>query len=123
MMIAQLKATAKKIGFEVPNELKELRDVKDSELKKVSVQRLTSRLGLKKYDVAAPLTEGFSTKSVKIPIVANIGVKPVPSVKEGDEVQKGDIIAKAFEGALSVNAHASISGKITRITDSYIKIN
>ncbi len=53
----------------------------------------------------------------------NIGAKAVPSVKEGDTVQKGDVIAKAAEGALSVNVHASVSGKVTRITDSYIKIN
>ncbi len=123
MMIAQLKATARNTGFKIPEDLKISETVKDSEFKKVSVQRLTSRLGLKKYDVHAPLTEGLSVNSVKVPVSTSIGVKAVPSVKEGDEVQKGDVIAKAFEGALSVNLHASISGRITRVTDSYIKIN
>lgn len=123
MMIAQLKTAARNNGFKIPDDLKIYENVKDSEFKKVSVQRLTSRLGLKKYDVSAPMNDGFSSNSVKISIVPNIGAKPVTIVKEGDAVQKGDVIAKAFEGALSVNVHASVSGKVTRITDSYIKIN
>ena len=123
MMIAQLKATARKTGFEIPEDVKTLQSIKDSDFKKVSVQRLTSRLGLKKYDVAAPMDDSFSASSVKITLANGIGVKPAPVVKEGDEVRKGDVIAKAFEGALSVNVHASISGRITRVTDSYIKIN
>ena len=123
LMIAQLKATARKTGFEIPEDVKTLQSIKDSDFKKVSVQRLTSRLGLKKYDVAAPMDDSFSASSVKITLANGIGVKPAPVVKEGDEVRKGDVIAKAFEGALSVNVHASISGRITRVTDSYIKIN
>ena len=123
MMIAQLKATARKTGFEIPEDVKTLQSIKDSDFKKVSVQRLTSRLGLKKYDVAAPMDDSFSASSVKITLANGLGVKPAPVVKEGDEVRKGDVIAKAFEGALSVNVHASISGRITRVTDSYIKIN
>ena len=43
-------------------------------------------------------------------------------VKEGDEVKEGDVIATAKEGALSVNIHASISGRISAVTQSYIKI-
>ncbi|MBE6610762.1 MAG: NADH-quinone oxidoreductase subunit J [Ruminococcaceae bacterium] len=123
MMIAQLKSAARNNGFKFPDDLKIYEDVKDSEFKKVSVQRLTSRLGLKKYDVPAPMDSGFSAGTVKVSILPNIGAKPVPTVKEGDEVKKGDMIAKAFEGALSVNVHASVSGKVTRVTDAYIKIN
>ena len=123
MMIAQLKNAAKTTGFKIPDDLKITENVKDSEFKKVSVQRLTSRLGLKKYDVPAPMSKEFSVNGVKVMLASGIGVKPLAVVNEGDTVKKGDVIAKAFEGALSVNVHASVSGTITRINDSYIKIN
>ena len=43
-------------------------------------------------------------------------------VKEGDTVKRGDVIAKAPEGALGVSIHASIDGKVTAVTSKYIKI-
>ena len=43
-------------------------------------------------------------------------------VEEGDEVKEGDVIALAKEGTLSVNIHASISGRISAVTQSYVKI-
>ncbi len=59
MMIAQIKQTAKNKGIKAPDGVKVSDNVKEPDTKRVSVQRLTSRLGLKKYDVAAPLTDGF----------------------------------------------------------------
>lgn len=123
MLIAQLKAEAKNNGVQLPKDIKAKENVKDKDSKCVSVTRLISRLGLKKYDVIAPLAEMPEVKSVKIMLSQHIGVKAVPVVKEGDPVKKGDMIAKAFEGALSVNIHASVDGIVTRVVDSYIKIN
>lgn len=122
-LIDELKKTAKKNGFSLPKGIKADENIKDAEYKRVSVERLTSRLGLKKYDVSAPFTDEFKTESVKALLSQHIGVSSVPVVKEGDNVTKGQVIAKAAEGALSVNIHASIDGKITRITEKYIKIN
>jgi Na+-translocating ferredoxin:NAD+ oxidoreductase RnfC subunit len=122
-LIDELKKTAKKNGFSLPKDIKADENIKDAEYKRVSVERLTSRLGLKKYDVSAPFTDEFKTESVKALLSQHIGVSSVPVVKEGDNVTKGQVIAKAAEGALSVNIHASIDGKITRITEKYIKIN
>lgn len=120
-MIAQLKETARASGYKPPEGI--LPDeVKDAALKKVSVERLTMRLGLKKYDVPAPLCHDFETKSVKLLLSQHLGAPAVATVKEGDEVQEGDVIAIAKEGALSVNIHASISGKIGAVTQTYVKI-
>lgn len=122
-LIDELKKTAKKNGFNPPKDIKVDENIKDAEYKRVSVERLTSRLGLKKYDVPAPFADDFKVESVKALLSQHIGVRSVPVVKEGDKVTKGQVIAKAAEGALSVNVHASIDGKITRITEKYIKIN
>lgn len=121
-MIAELKAAARKNGYEVPKDIRAATDRKDAELKKVSVERLTMRLGLKKYDVAAPLCESFSAQKVKILLLQNIGAPSVPTVAEGTTVKKGDVIAVAKEGALGVFLHASIDGTVTAVTDRAIVI-
>ena len=120
-MIAELKNVARAQGYKPPDDIKP-DVVKDAQFKKVSVERLTMRLGLKKYDVPAPICEDFDTKTVKILLSQHLGAPAVASVQEGDLVQKGDLIAHAKESALSVNIHASISGTVVAVTPRYIKI-
>ena len=120
-MIAELKNMARARGHKPPDDIKP-DPVKDADLKKVSVERLTMRLGLKKYDVPAPISEDFETNSVKILTSQHLGAPAVPCVNEGDTVKKGDVIATAADGALSVNIHASIDGKVTAVTPKHIKI-
>lgn len=55
-------------------------------------------------------------KSVTIPMSMHIGAPAKPSVKVGDLVKVGTKIAEAG-GAVSVPMHASVSGKVTKITD------
>ncbi len=122
-LIAEMKDAAKKNGIPLPSGIKADENVKDAEYKRVSVDRLTTRLGLKKYDVPAPLSDKkFAASTVKIMLSQSIGAPSVPCVAEGDTVNEGDVIARAAEGALGVALHASISGKISAITPKYIKI-
>ena len=120
-MIAELKNMSRARGHKPPDNIKP-DPVKDAEFKKVSVERLTMRLGLKKYDVPAPISEDFEVKTVKILTSQHLGAPAVPCVKEGDAVKVGDVIALAADGALSVNIHASIDGKVIAVTPKYIKI-
>ena len=120
-MIAELKTMARAQGYKPPDDIKP-DEVKDAAFKKVSVERLTMRLGLKKYDVPAPISYEFETKAVKLLLSQHLGAPAVATVKEGDEVKEGDVIALAKEGALSVNIHASISGRVSAVTQSYVKI-
>ena len=116
-----MKADARKNGIKPPEGIKPA-EVKDADLKKVSVERLTARLGLTKYDVNAPLTEDFDTRTVKIPLAQGIGVPAVACVNEGDKVKCGEVIAKVPDNALGADVHASIDGKVTTVTERYIKI-
>ena len=121
-MIDAMKAAARENGIKPPQGLKADMNVKDADLKKVSVERLTMRLGLKKYDVQAPLCEEFETKSVRILLSQHLGAPAEPVVAVGDKVKKGDLIAKAKDGALSVNIHASIDGTIKSVQSKYVQI-
>ncbi|MBS0000168.1 MAG: electron transport complex subunit RsxC [Cyclobacteriaceae bacterium] len=54
--------------------------------------------------------------SVSIPISQHIGTPAVPVVERGEQVKTGQVIAKTG-GFVSANIHASISGKIAKISD------
>ena len=55
-------------------------------------------------------------KTVTLPMSMHIGAPARPTVKVGDAVKVGTLIAEAG-GPVSVPMHASVSGKVTKITD------
>jgi Na+-translocating ferredoxin:NAD+ oxidoreductase RnfC subunit len=120
-MIAELKNAARIKNYK-PENVPFERNVKDADLKKISVGRLTARLGLTKYDVPAPMSEDFTTARVKLMLSQHLGAPSVPTVEVGQTVKKGQLIASAKEGALSVNLHASMDGVVESITPRYIRI-
>ena len=93
------------------------------ENKKVPVSRLIARMGLKKYDVPAPLVDkALTTDCVRIALRMGVGAPSVPKVQVGDKVRKNQLIADIAEGKLGVKMHASISGTVTDISSDYIEI-
>ena len=132
-VIAEMKETARVNGIKPPVGIKPDLNVKDAAFKRVSVERLTSRLGLTKYDVPAPINEVFSTGAVKIPLLQHIGAPAIACVAEGDEVRKGDVIAKGafvicesgdediFKGNEELRARFEIQ-KQARYSISYVTV-
>jgi Na+-translocating ferredoxin:NAD+ oxidoreductase RnfC subunit len=101
----------------VPYETEELRNSK-----KVPTKRLTARLDLTQYNIPAPLNmDIYYTDRVNIPLKQHIGVSATPVVKEGDIVQKGQLIGSCGE-KLGANVHASINGTVINITEETIEI-
>ena len=93
------------------------------EYRRISKNRLIARLGLNEYNHQCYLDETeYPASSVKIMLNQHIGAKSIPIVKENDMVKKGDVIANAIDGALSLPTHSSISGRIVKVTDSYITV-
>lgn len=122
-MVTTIKAGLARKGIKpekkVPYEVSSAR-----EYKLVPTKRFIEKLGLSKYDVNAPLsTEILETPQVKILLRQHIGAPDVPVVKNGDYVQKGDLIGIVEDGKLGANIHASISGTVTCVSDQYIEIS
>lgn len=91
--------------------------------KKLPVKRLIARMGLERYDVDAPLSEKLlPTGQVRIMLRMGVGAPSVPVIGVGDKVRKNTLIADIAPGKLGVKMHASISGTVTAVTDSYIEI-
>jgi len=90
---------------------------------KVPTGRLMARMGITGYDVdTAFFDRGLPIGSVRIPLKMHIGAPSVPVVKEGDMVQRGQLIAEIPEGALGARIHASIAGRVSSVTDTHIGI-
>jgi len=93
------------------------------EERRIPEHRLVNKLGLHKYDIPAPMMQGIGVfKQVQLNFRQNIGAPVQPCVKPGDMVAEGQLIGTPPEGALGVYLHASISGMVTEVTDSYITI-
>ena len=91
--------------------------------KRLSSSRLIARLGLKQYDLPAPIDPNTQrVLAVKIPLKMHIGAAAVPVVKSGELVTCEALIAQMPPGALGADIHASIDGTVTEVTEKYIEI-
>lgn len=83
--------------------------------------RWRSLLGVTRYH-HMPAYGGFlPAEEVSVALNTHIGAPSSPSVKVGDQVQAGQVIATAAEG-LSVAQHASIDGRVVYVDDKVIRI-
>jgi Na+-translocating ferredoxin:NAD+ oxidoreductase RnfC subunit len=91
--------------------------------RRMPTERLIKKIGLANYLNKAPLKEGvLNVNQVVIPLQQHIGAPSTPTVKQGNKISKGDLIAIKNQSALGANIHASISGKITKISNNTITI-
>lgn len=121
-IIAEVRTQLKKNGV-APNKpvMRDIDPMRDG--KRVSTQRIIARLGISKYEIDAPYTEEkFEFNKVKLALLQGIGAPAEPCVKVGDTVERGQLIAKPKDNALSVALHASIKGTVTEISSGYITI-
>jgi RnfABCDGE-type electron transport complex C subunit len=94
------------------------------EYRKIPTKRQTARLDLDKYDhQLLDETIAVDINKVMIPLKQHIGAPAVFDSQKGKRISKGEILAIAKEGSLSANIHASINGRIDKITEEYVFIN
>ncbi len=90
----------------------------------VPSEKLIDRLGIRQYvkETVKRKYMDFYPNEVNIPLSQHVGKPADPTVKVGDVVKRGDVIAKTSEDALGTTMHASIDGKIKRIDNRFIVI-
>ncbi|MBR6051241.1 MAG: 4Fe-4S dicluster domain-containing protein, partial [Clostridia bacterium] len=122
-LIGKFKSGLKAAGVSAPKIEGEPKPTLNRELRRVPLSRLRARLDLEKYNKSAPITDDIiEPKEVKIMLSQHIGIPASPVVKKGDTVTKGQVIATAADGKLSVNIHSSINGKVTAVTEKFITV-
>jgi Na+-translocating ferredoxin:NAD+ oxidoreductase RnfC subunit len=84
--------------------------------------RFRARAGLGQYEKPAPYTElGRLVPAVHIPLEQPYGGRMTPTVKAGDRVEVGQVIAEADEER-AVPVHASITGTVGAVAEGHIEI-
>lgn len=63
------------------------------------------------------------SEQIKIYLKQGIGVPPSAVVQVGDNVRRGQLIAKADPEKLSVDLHSSVQGTVEEVTPDYISIS
>lgn len=122
-LIGMMKGELRKGGIPVP-EVNAAPVKEERSGRYILKSRLTARLGLTKYNHPALLEENsYQPGKVTLKLSQHIGAPSVPSVKKGDKVKVGDVVALPPEGALGVALHASIDGTVKEVTDKYIVIS
>lgn len=90
----------------------------------VSSQVLIDKLGIRRYvkDKVERDYMKFNPKTVYIELKQHVGKPASSTVKKGDKVKIGDVVAATAYEDLGTTMHASIDGKIKEITDRFVII-
>ncbi|MGO8757865.1 MAG: 4Fe-4S dicluster domain-containing protein [Terracidiphilus sp.] len=84
------------------------------EFRRVPTRRLMAKLGLGEFRNVGPLSGHiFAPRKVTLPLKQHAGAPAVATVKTGDRVRVGDLIAAPETGQLGARIHASIDGRVT----------
>ncbi|MBI2302079.1 MAG: 4Fe-4S dicluster domain-containing protein [Armatimonadetes bacterium] len=99
----------------------ELRAHPMHEHRRVPVSKLVQRLGLVEYDVPAPFTaEQPAAQRYEFPLKSHIGAPAVPTVRPGERVAAGQVLAEITEGQLGARVHASVDGIVREVAESIV---
>lgn len=90
----------------------------------VSSSVLIDRLGIRKYvkDHVERRYMDFAPSEVYIELKQHVGAPASATVKVGDKVKVGDVVAATPYDSLGTTMHASINGKIKAVTDRFVII-
>ncbi len=92
-----------------------------AEYRRVPMRRLIAKLGLGEFVNEGPLTEyNFAPRKVTLPLKQHAGAPAVATVKCGNTVRMGDLLAAPETGKLGARIHASIDGRVTVGTDAIV---
>jgi Na+-translocating ferredoxin:NAD+ oxidoreductase RnfC subunit len=93
-----------------------------AEGRRVPTKRLMARLGLNEFRNVGPLVDhDFAPARVVLPLKQHAGAPARPTVREGEGVKVGDLVARPADGQLGAPIHASIDGTV-RSTDDAVEI-
>ncbi len=88
------------------------------EYRKIPSKRAACRAGAGKYyDYKIKNCKEFTPDCVSVPVKQHIGVPSEPTVKFGDKVKCGQLIAACPQGKLGANIHASVDGTVKSVGD------
>ena len=93
------------------------------EYRRVPLSMLRKRLKVEEYEAETPFdARDCRPAAVRVKLRQHAGAPARPVVDEGAAVQKGQTIGRMEANELGANIHASMDGRVRRITGEYIEI-
>lgn len=118
----QGKVRVKELGLKWEGDPAKVKPHPMQDGRRTPIRRLMAKLGLNQFVNEGALREGIvETDRVRLPLKQHVGAPCVPTVKAGDRVKEGDVVAAPPEGQLGVPIHASLTGTVAA-TDKFIEI-
>jgi len=115
------KPAARELGLTFKGRPEEVQPHPMGEYRRIPTKRLMTKLGLMDFKNEGPLLDlPIHPKRVTIPLKQHAGAPAVATVKPGDRVKEGDLLAKPAEGALGARIHSSIGGVVKSVNGSVI---
>ena len=123
-VLMEIKGALGRHGLKRQNNIRPERVREERASRLVSSSKLIDRLGIRRYvkDNVEKVDTVFSPKTVYIELKQHVGKPASPTVKEGDSVTRGRIVAATDYNDLGTCMHASIDGMVTKVTDRYVMI-
>ncbi|HAZ63416.1 MAG TPA: NADH dehydrogenase subunit [Armatimonadetes bacterium] len=89
--------------------------------RRLPIKRLTHKLGLEAYDVAAEYSDEqpAATRYV-FPLGQHVGAPARAVVAVGEQVARGQVLGEAAEGALSARVHSSVAGRVAAVDTAVV---
>ncbi len=89
--------------------------------RRIPTHRLMAKLGLTGFRNVGPLVDRpLAPRRVAIPLKQHAGAPSVATVRPGESVRLGDLIASPPAGKMGANIHASISGRVREIDGAVV---
>jgi Na+-translocating ferredoxin:NAD+ oxidoreductase RnfC subunit len=115
------KKLARERGLGWQGRPEDLRPHPLSDQRRIPTHRLMAKLGLTGFRNLGPLEDRpLAPRRVAIPLRQHVGVPCVATVRPGESVRAGDLIAAPPAGQLGANIHASISGRVGEIDGAVV---
>ncbi len=91
--------------------------------RRVPLTMLRKRLKVEEYESATPFDPlEWSPRKVRLMLSQHAGKPASPVVAAGDTVRSGQTVAAVGERDLGVSIHASIAGRVTAVTETYVDV-
>jgi Na+-translocating ferredoxin:NAD+ oxidoreductase RnfC subunit len=93
------------------------------EYRRVPLSQLRRRLQIEEYEQATPFQEvECRPVAVRIKMLQHTGQPAVPVVEEGAKVKRGQVVGRVEDSKLGAHVHASIDGKVRKVTPECVEI-
>lgn len=90
--------------------------------RKFPIPQLLKKIDMEKYYIKLESRGELAVPHVRIAMNRHTGAPARPTVGAGDSVRRGDVIGEIPDDKLGARYHASISGKVTKVTGDVIEI-